>query len=223
LALRVASRRGLSLGAAARRNLCAPAVPLVDEVRSEIASMKERIAQKVDAGYTLEAFKAAQAAGTVDTSLLSQTMDFSDEARKLVVKLHTQTMQMQKEMESSSATSDALSAWESKLSPELVGKVKAFADAELASLSGDGAGNADVAALEAETMAAFNGSDGLFELASKEEKAAEAGMEQCIADMEKLEVDVQGVANVTIAEILEREPELRAEIEDEIKNNVWAP
>ena len=64
---------------------------------------------------------------------------------------------------------------------------------------------------------------GLFEMASKEEKASEAGMLQCIADMEKLQVDVAGVANVTIGEILEREPELRAEIEEEIKNNVWAP
>lgn len=61
---------------------------------------------------------------------------------------------------------------------------------------------------------------GLLEHASKEEKAAEAGLLQCIADMEKLEVDVQGVADVTIGEILEREPELRAEIEEELKNNV---
>ena len=51
----------------------------------------------------------------------------------------------------------------------------------------------------------------------------EAGLLQCIVDMEKLEVDEQGVADVTIGEILDSEPELRAEIEEEIKNNVWAP
>ena len=64
---------------------------------------------------------------------------------------------------------------------------------------------------------------GLLEAASKEEKAAEAGLLQCIADMEKIELDVTGVADVTIGEILDREPELRAEIEEEIKNNIWAP
>lgn len=48
-------------------------------------------------------------------------------------------------------------------------------------------------------------------------------MANIIAEMEKLQLDVEGIKNVTIAEILEREPELRAEIEEEIKNNVWAP
>ena len=38
-------------------------------------------------------------------------------------------------------------------------------------------------------------------------------------------LDVLGeqIRTVTIAEILEREPETRAEIEEELKNNVWAP
>ena len=71
--------------------------------------------------------------------------------------------------------------------------------------------------------AAVEGKDGLLELAAKQEKAAEAGLLQVVADMEKLELDVVGVADVTIGEILAREPELRAEIENEIKNNVWAP
>ena len=62
-----------------------------------------------------------------------------------------------------------------------------------------------------------------FELASKEEKAAEATLLECVAEMEKLSVDADGISEVTIAEILEREPELRAEIEEEIRNNVWAP
>ena len=64
---------------------------------------------------------------------------------------------------------------------------------------------------------------GLMEIGKKEELAAEAGMLQSVAELEKLEVDVVSVSTVTIAEILEREPELRAKIEDEIKNNVWAP
>ena len=63
----------------------------------------------------------------------------------------------------------------------------------------------------------------MMEIGKKEELAAEAGMLQSVAELEKLEVDVVSVSTVTIAEILEREPELRAKIEDEIKNNVWAP
>ena len=59
------------------------------------------------------------------------------------------------------------------------------------------------------------------QMASKEEAAAKAGMATCLAAMEKLEVDAVGLREVTIAEILEREPELREEIEEEIKNNNW--
>jgi hypothetical protein len=62
-----------------------------------------------------------------------------------------------------------------------------------------------------------------FELASKEEKAAAAGMEEILKEMEQLESYVEGVADLTIADILEREPELRAQIEEELKNDVWAP
>ena len=128
--------------------------------------------------------------------------------------------------------------------------------------------------LEKEIKAAFEGSGGFLEEAAKQEKAAEAAMLQCIADLEKLEVDALGLRDVTIAEsacpppharcllpppplrsaapkpcrraaaareresrnvrcsrlggllvrvraVLEREPELREEIEEEIRNNNW--
>ena len=80
-------RRGLSvrgLGAVtARRGFCAPVVPLAEQVKGDLATMKEQVEQKAQTGYTPEAFQAAVDAGTVDTSLLSQTMDFSDDARKV--------------------------------------------------------------------------------------------------------------------------------------------
>ena len=60
-------------------------------------------------------------------------------------------------------------------------------------------------------------------MASKEEKAADAGLLQCIAELELLEKQVDGVSTQTIAEILEQEPELRKEVEEEVANNVWAP
>ena len=87
----------------------------------------------------------------------------------------------------------------------------------------DTSGVENIKAVMKDFDAAMNGPGGLIEQATKEEIAAKAGMVQCIADMEKLLVDIEGVSDVTIGEILDREPELRAEIEEEIKNNVWAP
>ena len=75
--------------------------------------------------------------------------------------------------------------------------------------------------MEKEVAQAFKGAGGFLEMASNEEKAATAAMLKCVADLEKLEVDALSLRDVTIAEILDREPELRAEIEEEIKNNNW--
>ena len=54
--------------------------------------------------------------------------------------------------------------------------------------------------LEKDIKDAFNGPGGFLELAAKEEKAATASMQQCLADMEKLEIDAVGLRDVTIAE-----------------------
>ena len=137
------------------------------------------------------------------------------------MKLNSGMSMMNKEM--ADATAGDFSAWETKIDASVVAQVKSICDSELATAMAALESSDEVSNLEKEVMSAFTGSDGLLELASKEEKAAEAGLLQCIADMEKLEVDVAGVADVTIGEILDREPELRAEIEEEIKNNVWAP
>lgn len=201
------------------RTLCAPAVPLADEVAAELASMKAKVAEPVAVGYTPDAFSKALEAGTVDTSLLSSTMDFSDEARKLAMKLNTEMSSMKNEMDKSTETD--FTSWEGKLDSSVIAEVTAIYKSALEGV-GD-TSNPEIDALEKEVTAMFSGSGGLLELAAKEEKASEAGMLQCIADMEKIAVDVAGVSSVTIGEILDREPELRAQIEEDIKNNVWAP
>jgi len=196
-------------------------VPLVDQVRADLEGMKTKIDEKTVTGYTPEAFSAALSAGTVDASLLSSTMDFSDDARKMASKLNMQASAWAKEMETGQVAD--FSAYEGKIDADIMAEIKGIFEKELAAAQSDTSGAAEIDAVQKEWSAAFDGPDGLLSMAGKEEKAAEAGLLQCIADMEKLEVDVQGVADVTIGEILDREPELRAEIEEEIKNNVWAP
>jgi len=207
------------------RGLCAPAVPLAEQVATDIEDMKAKIASSAGEGmYTPSAFEADLNAGKVDYGKLSMTLgDFSPEARKTMSKLSKETADMLTKM---SAPEEELdwSSWEAKLAdPSAIAKVKAICDEAASTLETELAKDTSFADLEKEISEGFKGAGGLFELASKEEKAAEAGMLQCVADMEKLTVDIDGVSQVTIADILEREPELRAEIEEEIKNNVWAP
>ena len=44
-----------------------------------------------------------------------------------------------------------------------------------------------------------------------------------LEELESLKGYVENISELTIGEILEKEPELRAEIEAELENNVWAP
>jgi hypothetical protein len=174
-------------------------------------------------GYTPESFDAALKASKVDMSMLSASLsELPDPAKKLAVKLAMDSAKMTKAIEAGVTMPDWAAA-EAKIGPEIVAEIKALCEAEIASAQKDMEASTAFAEVEKEMKAAFEGPGGLFELASKEEKAAEAGMAQCLEAMKKVEVDAGTVATVTVAEILEREPELRAEIEEELKNNVWAP
>lgn len=200
--------------------MCAPAVPLVDEVKAELAAMKAKMDAKSDAsGYTATTIQAAIDAGAVDTTMLAATFDFSDEARKMAMKYNGDMMMMKKEM--AVPFEGSFASVEGKLDPSIIAEVEKIYKADVAAFQAEaGAPNPDVDAMQAKIKEVFGG---VYDMAVKEEKAAEATMAKCIADMEKLELDVADVSNVTIAEILEREPELRAEVEEEIRNNVWAP
>lgn len=167
-------------------------------------------------------FEAAMNAGSADPSMVNAALEgFPDEARKMVLKNVAASAKIMKDLEVD--TSVDWAAWEAKLGAELVAEVKAITEKSVAAAQADTGDDAMVAGLTAEVNDAFKGPNGLFELASKEEKAAAAGMEAILTEMEQMESYVEGVSDLTIADILEREPELRAEIEEELKNDVWAP
>merc|ERR1719482_1004535 len=122
------------------------------------------------------------------------------------------TMAREKAEEEATMAGYDWSQWERKgLDSAVVSEVRAIMEQGVATEN-------QLDEMEKEIVQAFKGPGGFLETASAEEKAATAAMLTCISDMEKLEVDAVGLRDVTIAEILEREPELRAEIEEEIKN-----
>jgi len=181
-----------------------------------------------DSKYTAESFEKALGAGSVDISMLNSTLGVLDmSARKLAVKCVSDTAAMSRETAAQAATMESYdwSQWEKKgLDAELIAEVKSIMEAGVAkeiSMIPELIKENQLDELQKEVVDAFKGPGGFLELASAEEKAAKAGMLKALADMEKLEVDAVGIRDVTIAEILEREPELRAEIEEEIKNNNW--
>jgi hypothetical protein len=184
--------------------------------------MKELATSSDTKGYTPAAYKADVAAGKVDLSLLAETFSFSDDVKKFAMKKQSDMLKLSKE-----AGNEVNIDWddfEAKItSPGLLASVKASFEKELA--DAEASSNYDQMNTEykAKLKNMFSGPDGLYALASKEEKAADAGILQGIADAELLEKQIENVSTQTIAEILEQEPELRERVEEEIKNNVWAP
>jgi len=202
------------------RALCSPS--LVEDVRAKIPELKAMASASGGTGYDPTTFKADLAAGTVNANLLAETMSFSEAAKKMAAKLNND-MNLAKLEAAKDATVD-WAAWEEKISsPDLVAQIKATYESELGALQSSAGIDTMVAESKAALGTIFNGADGLYAMASKEEKAADAGLLQCIADLELLEKQIENVSTQTIAEVLEQEPELREKVEEEIKNNVWAP
>ena len=67
----------------AARGYCVPAPDLKAEIATKLEEMKAVVADKSVKGYTPDSFKAAFASNSVDISLLSDTLSFSDDARKV--------------------------------------------------------------------------------------------------------------------------------------------
>jgi len=199
------------------RTLC-----LAQDVASKIVELKEVAASTGSSGYSVADFKSDLAAGKVDASKLGETMAFSDKAKKMALKMNAEINIAR--MAGEKDVSLDWGAWGEKITtPGLVDKIQAAADAELAATLAEADLDKKSESIKAQIKAVFSGSNGLYEMASKEEKAADAGLLQCIAELELLEKQVDGVSTQTIAEILEQEPELRKEVEEEVANNVWAP
>lgn len=139
----------------------------------------------------------------------------------MIIKLSMDAGKMLKEMEKPSSVDWA--KYEGRVDPAIIAEVKGIYDTELAAATDFVESSTAFAEVESSVKSAFDGPEGLFALGTKQEKEAVASMEDIVEQMKKLEVDVASIKDVTIAEILEREPELRAKVEEEVKNNVWAP
>jgi len=200
-------------------------VPLSEQIVIDIEGMKAKMATGSNPDdYTPSTLASALEAGTVDLSKLSATFgDFNPEAKKMLLKAAKESNDMAAKIGAPEAELDWAS-WEEKLTDvSAIAKVKAICDEAAVAVEAELEKDTTAADAMKQIDAAYKGAGGFIEQASGEEKAAEAGMLQSVADLEALTVEIDGVSQITVGEILEREPELRAEIEEEIKNNVWAP
>lgn len=216
MALRLASR-GLGRPMLQARMMST----LAEKVTTDIAKLKGLAAGSDSSDYTAAAFDKDLAAGKPDLAKVQEALAFSGVAQKLLSKM---VNEMNAAKNAPPEPTIDFAEWSTKIeTPGLVEEIKAIYEKELVGADFEAKAKGELESMQSALKTAFSGSDGLYEKARAEEKAADAGLLQCVADLELLEKQIGGVSEQTIAEILEMEPELRKELEAELDASNWAP
>jgi len=218
------SRVSLTLGlrVAGRRMLCAPALT-TETLQSTIAELKEKMDSKYVLPYTREKLATDLEAGSVDSAALKQMFGFNENVMKHVLKGVSKYNENKLKIAENEKTTIDWEHYESTIDDPVVGKLKAAhemisKDMEAGPIAKHAAGQEE---LIAKVKDAFEGSDGVFATARKMEAASQAGMEDQIKSLEALGSQITGLKEQTIAEVLESDPEMRKDIEEEMKNHQW--
>jgi len=194
--------------------------PLLGKVQTLISDLK---AGSSYSGYEPDQFAADVKAGKVNTTLLADTFDFSDEYKKHAMKTYQEMVAAK--MENAKPVKEIdWSEFEGILDADLLADVKStVATMQEEVLKKEHPIFKEFDQMAADFKVGVDGPGGLMEMARKREAAGSAGIEGIITELETLEKDIAGLKTMTIAEILENEPELRKEVEAELSEHNWAP
>ncbi|KAL1528775.1 hypothetical protein AB1Y20_010103 [Prymnesium parvum] len=214
--LLVRCSRAASIGRGRSRMMCSPA--LADAFYKDIEKAKLMLGG-VKEIYPFEQFKSDLAAGTVDADKLSAELVHHPEVLKIMNK---RIMEMNLSSKVAAPEPPDFDAWKEKIStPGAVDLIKAMYEEEVNNPDNEKILQEKIKEVDEKIHEAFHGPDGLHAQAAKEVKAADASILQTIEELEAMAKQTKSIRTQTIAEILENEPQLRKEIEEELDNHNW--
>lgn len=198
----------------------------VSAVQDSISQMKADIDKPAPLAYTPDQARADADAGKLDVGKIGELFNFMpDDTKKEAMKMASEINRMKREardmapvdfdwaaLEASTGDSDYVAVMKSTFEAEM----KIFQDSAAVTLDSK-------PAIEKQIGDSFRKSGGLFASAAAIETQAEADQAKLVQQLEDLESQMTTVEDVTIAELLERDPEMRAEVEAEIAAHNWAP
>ena len=215
------ARRGVSLAlrAAGRRTMCAPALSS-ETLASTIADCQSKMDSKFVTPYTEEKMAADLEAGSVDSSALKEMFGFNDHLMKSVLQAVGKYNVEKAQIAENDKTVIDWEHFEDAINDPVVAEMKAIYETTMKEAEAGPIADfeKDQQKMVATTKAAF---EEMFAEGRKAEAASQAGMEQAIQDITALGSQMTGLKEQTIAEVLEADPAMRAEIEEEMKNHQW--
>jgi len=191
------------------------------ELRAKLDDMTTRAPAAIP--YEFEKFKADVLNGTVDISAyqkaLESKMDPEGTLKKEGMAIYGELVKLQStKVEPVKLQWDE---WAEKLGDDFVAEVKADFEKTLSEVTKTLTAKQAENAAERDALYKKNVAE-IEKIAASYKATAEEGKAAVIAQLEAVVDDAENLKEMTIAKILENDPEMRKQIEDDIMNNVWA-
>lgn len=194
----------------------------LETVQQSISQIKAEISSPAELVYTPAQAAADAEAGKLDINKISELFkDFPAESKKEAMKMASAINESQRQLANKLPVDFNFAEIEATEGKEFHDAFKAVHDAEV-----DRANTyqeelkAERPKIEAQISAAFQE---MRVKAAEAEKNANAEKLSLITQLEELSLQMQSAEDITIAELLENDPEMRKEVEAEISANNWAP
>lgn len=210
------------------RQLCAPAQDIAAKLAGSIETAKSIIdAPKGASVYPLDKLSSDLEKGTVDVLKVGEVFGGSDKMKKTAMGQASKTNELKKKIADFKMPTINWDDWQTKFAsmPGTIDKIKAHFETEQVKF------NADMDKIEADMMTkakaeldkVYLGPNGLIAKAEAADKAEAEYRVQLLAQLENLLHEAQNIETLTIAEILEKNPEWQKAIEEDLQNHNWAP
>jgi len=210
------------------RQLCAPAQDIASKLSESIETAKSVIdAPKGASAYPIDKLSADIEAGTIDVLKIGEIFGGNDKMKKQAMGQASKTNELKKKITDFKMPTVNWDDWQAKFAsmPGTVDKIKEHFEAEQAKF------NAEMDKVETEMIAQgkaeldkiYLGANGLIAKAEAADKEDAAMRVELLGQLESMLHEAQNIDTLTIAEILEKNPEWQAAIEEDLKNHNWAP
>jgi len=210
------------------RAFCAVTDPdeIVKGIEDAIVEAKAAIASPPELPYTLAALQADAEKGTVNTMKLGEIFSFDPEIKKMVLQAASSINGAANAKPAKGINWDA---WDAKFTaagqPGVIGSLRSEFEPIFMELQKevDSRIEETLAEKRAELNAEFNGAGGLIADAKKHDAQEAEAKKAAVLHLEDMLYQAQNAENLTVAEMLEKNPDWREAIEEDIKNHNWSP
>jgi len=210
------------------RALCAPAQDIASKLAESIETAKGIIdSPKGASAYPLDKLAADIEKGSVDVLKIGEVFGDSDKMKKTAMSQASKTNELKKKIADFKMPTVNWDEWQTKFAsmPGTVDKIKEHFEAEQVKF------NAEMDKMEADMIVKgkaeldkiYTGPSGLIAKAEAADKEEAEYRVQLLAQLENLLHEAKNIETLTIAEILEKNPEWQKAIEEDLMNHNWAP